>query len=165
MAHTAVAPGRTDADHPLSTAFEYDEAAHAYRATTYEEWCPWGAAGRVFSTADDMLNFAMAHAGATVVDGKPVPARLSDGFRQALRPRTPMPRSKGAMQAFAWVAQPEDPTTHSTMRVKNGGLSGVSSAVVVNPELGIAVVVLTNMEKVGAVERAKQLAGALMQRR
>ncbi|MFT3926657.1 MAG: serine hydrolase domain-containing protein [Myxococcales bacterium] len=161
MNATGVAPGKSDRKHPLSAAFDYDPRSKSYRVVDYGGWCPWGTAGRVFSTADDMLNFASAAAGASSVSGKPVPKKVRDGLQRALAPRTPMPKENGSEQGYAWIVKPEDAKNHSRMRTKNGGLAGISSAVLVNPDLQIAVVVLTNMVKVHSVEAGKAIMNGL----
>ena len=141
MEHTSHPP-KTDPEHPLSVAYGF--RGGKYVRVDYACWVPWGTAGRVFSTADDMVRFIMANVGVSTIDGKKVPEEVLEGMKQALKPRTVL---KGSMrQAFAWDVWPEDEPTHSTIRGKAGGIDGVSAYVSVNPELQYGVVVLLNMK-------------------
>jgi CubicO group peptidase (beta-lactamase class C family) len=161
MNYTTTAPARKDSAHPLSRAFQYDASTQTYNTTPYEGWCPWGTAGRTFSTAHDMLNFVMANVGVTEIEGQTVPTKILDGMVQALIPRFEMPSGNGS-QAFAWVVQPQDRKTKSSTRFKNGGLTGVSSVVLVNPERKFGLVLLTNMMDVSPTAAGQKIMAALM---
>lgn len=162
MNYTTTAPARTDSAHPLSCAYRFDASTQTYQITDYLGWCAWGTAGRTFSTAHDMLNFVMANVGVAEIEGQPVPEMILEGLVQALAPRFEMPAGNGNQQAFAWVVQQQDPSTQSSMRFKDGGLPGVSSAVLVNPERQFGVVLLTNMAHVHAVKAGQEIMGALL---
>jgi CubicO group peptidase (beta-lactamase class C family) len=147
MQHTGHPP-KTDPAHPLAGA--YDCEGGAYRRISYAPWVPWGAAGRVFSTAEDMVRFIMANVGVQRIDGKEVPEKVLEGMRQALLPRVPMAKSDTKQQGFAWEVWPQDPRTGSRLRGKDGAIDGVSAYVAVNPELHYGVVILLNMSGVAA---------------
>ncbi len=137
-------PARPDPAHPLSRPFNYCTDS-GYSTTTYAPWVPWGAAGRTFSTAADMLGFVQAYLGVRVIDGKEVPEKIRAGMRRALEPRASMSAQSASRQAFAWVTWPEELPTKSRISGKAGGITGVSSYVAVNPDLGYGVVTLTNL--------------------
>jgi len=141
-------PPKKDAGHPLSDAFGYCEGD--YRRVEYAPWVPWGAAGRVFSSAADMLRFVQANVGVRTIDGKRVPDRILDGMKEALRPRTGMSKESAQRQAFAWVSWPEELPVKSRIVGKDGGINGVSAYVAVNPDLGYGIVTLTNMGRGGS---------------
>lgn len=143
---TAVVPEGT----PLSKAYAYQN--RAYVEVQYERWCPWGTAGRIYSTASDMINFIMANVGVATINGNPVPETIRQGLVQALTPWSP---KNAQMQALAWVVTP------SGVRIKNGGLTGVSSCVAVNPTQQSGVVVLLNMKNVDATGAAVSIMNAI----
>jgi beta-lactamase class C len=146
MKHTGFPP-KTDAEHPAARAYACQ--GERYVEISYAPWVPWGTAGRLFSTAADMVRFIMANVGVETIDGKDVQAAVLEGIRQALLPRTEMPEAASRLrQGFAWVVWPEDPATKSCLRGKDGGLNGVSAYVAVNPELHYGVIVLLNMKGV-----------------
>jgi CubicO group peptidase (beta-lactamase class C family) len=133
----------------LATPFQFLDGA--YQPIEYAPWCPWGTAGRMFSTAADMLRFLMAAVGERVIDGRPVPPHLLDGIAESLKPRASVRRTmdclglKDAGQAFAWVTfTPE--VDGATITGKAGGLPGVSSYVAVNRERRYGVVAMLNMQ-------------------
>ena len=158
MYHTSHPP-KTDAQHPLSQAYALERGA--YTRIEYDPWAPWGTAGRMFSTAEDMIHFVQANVGVNRIDGKPVPENVLAGMRQALKPRTAGPRSD-LRQAFAWVVWPEeDLPVKSRIHGKDGGLAGVSAYVSVNPDLEYGIVILTNMAHVHAQDAAIAIMKAL----
>ncbi|MDP9120965.1 MAG: serine hydrolase [Acidobacteriota bacterium] len=148
MQHTSY-PSNADRAHPLARA--YDLQGGSYVRIVYAPWVPWGAAGRLFSTAEDMVRFIMANVGVKRIDGKEIPEKVLGGMRQALLPRAEMTQADSSRrQGFAWVVWPEDPQTGSRLRGKDGGLDGVSAYVAVNPELHYGVIVLLNKSGVDA---------------
>jgi beta-lactamase class C len=158
MRHTSHPP-KTDPEHPLAKAYEYKDGK--YVEIPYARWVPWGTAGRVFSTAEDMIRFIQANVGVKTIDGKEVPEKVLEGMRQALLPRTEMTKVTSPLrQGFAWIVWPEDPATKSRLRGKDGGLQGVSAYVAVNPELRYGVILMLNMAHVNA-QRAINLMKAL----
>jgi beta-lactamase class C len=150
MEHTRYPP-KKDAEHPLSEAYSY--GGGAYRTTQYAPWVPWGTAGRVFSTASDMVRFIKGNVGVTTIEGHEVPPIVLDGMKQALLPRTAMTRESPLRQGFAWVVWPEALPVPSQIMGKDGGIDGVSAYVAVNPDLKYGVVVLLNMEGVREIEQ------------
>ncbi len=136
---------------PLATAYAY--ANGAYTAIEYEPWCPWGTAGRMFSTAADMLNFVMAAVGTEVIGGKQVPATVLSGIAQALQPRATIPSAECSGvtitgQGSAWVAWSPEPVHETVIYSKDGALQGVSAYLAVNPALKYGAMVMLNMASV-----------------
>jgi CubicO group peptidase (beta-lactamase class C family) len=134
----------------LATPYDLPEGATAYRPIQYAPWVPWGTAGRMFSTADDMVRFIMAAVGVTTIHGLAVPPRITEGIARALQPRaTSAPYTCDTVtttqQACAWLAWPPDPENGSVICGKDGGLPGVSSYLAVNPALQYGIILMTNM--------------------
>ena len=141
-----------DSTHPLSDAFIYqpNDGAGTYASTDYDPWCPWGLAGRMYSTAEDMLKFVAANAGAATIDGNPVSNNIRHALSLAKSPmmlgQTPDPSKPSPnRQALAWIVFPPLNDGLTWVRGKAGGVTGVNSFVAVSPELGYGVVVLLNM--------------------
>lgn len=147
MRHTSHPP-KWDSKHPLAEAYAYQGGK--YVAIPYAPWVPWGTAGRMFSTAEDMVRFIEANVGVDRIDGKKVPEEILEGMRQAKLPRTST-STPGLLQAFAWVVFPEEPGK-SRIIGKDGGLEGVSAYVAVNPDLQYGVITMLNMANVDAVQ-------------
>lgn len=145
MDHTSHPP-KTDSEHRLSDAYAYGKGK--YVRVRYAGWVPWGTAGRMFSTAEDMTRFIMANVGVSTIDGRKVPEKILEGMAQALFPRTPLSSQPPLWQAFAWDVWPEDFSTRSRIRGKAGGIDGVSAYVSVNPELQYGVIILLNKDHV-----------------
>lgn len=151
MNHTGF-PAITDANHQESEPYYYKSGAkNPYQIGQYEGWCPWGTAGRVYSTARDMIRFIKANVGESVVNKQPVPQTILDGMATA---QTPWPASQtgNVRQALAWVtinANGPYPYSH-----KNGGLNGVSAELTVCPSLKLGVVFLRNLHQFPAPDAA-----------
>ena len=149
-----------DAAHPLSAAYNYCSDS-GYSHVAHAPWVPWGAAGRAYSTAADMMRFVQAYVGERTIDGKEVPERVLAGMRRAVEPRAPMTKSSVLRQGFAWVVSPEELPVKSRISGKAGGINGVSSYVAVNPDLGYGVVTLTNLHYAPAEEATMALMNEL----
>lgn len=144
MAYTS-APPNIDANHPLSEAFVFKNGN--YVVGNYSGWVPWGAAGRLYSTASDMLQFIQANIG--LYSGDDQIAVISDGMSNALSPWAWMGNTQSSnRQGFAWIVWPLDVATRSQIRGKDGGVSGVSSFLSINPEMQYGMILLTNMQGV-----------------
>jgi CubicO group peptidase (beta-lactamase class C family) len=134
----------------LATPYAFNAKSGEYQEIEYLGWCPWGAAGRMFSTAADMVRFIMAAVGVDTIAGTPVPRKVVDGIGQSLQPwagtrdRVPCSGLEASRQAFAWVVWTPEPVHGSVIRSKDGGLPGVSSYLAVNPSLRYGVIVLLN---------------------
>lgn len=153
MVHTQTLPVNNPA---LSAAYVYDEDSGSYQQVEHSGWCPWGPAGRLFSTASDMVNFIMANVGVGTINGMEVPAEILDGMKQAQLPRTQMGSPSENQQAFAWVVRP------SGIVGKNGGLPGCSSYVAVSPAHALGAVVLTNQQGVPVADSTIRLVQGLI---
>lgn len=148
----------------LMPAYAYD-GSQSYQSVGYEGWCPWGAAGRAYSTCEDMLSFVQALVGETTVNGKAVPAILTAGLEQSLTPVSPPVYPSGSSkpemtQALAWVVNGSNPNAQFAW--KDGSLTGISSYVTVCPDLGLGTVILTNMEGVKVGTAADNLTQGLI---
>jgi CubicO group peptidase (beta-lactamase class C family) len=134
----------------LATPYAFNADTGEYQEVEYRGWCPWGTAGRMFSTAADMIRFITAAVGVDTIGGMPVPRKVLDGIAQSLQPwatiADPPPCSglEASRQAFAWVVWTPEPIRGTVIRSKAGGVRGVSSYLAVNPALGYGVIVLLN---------------------
>ena len=145
---TATPPGTS-----LATPYQYDSTTGAYETANYEPWCPWGTAGRMYSSASDMVDFIMANVGITIINGNSVPQDILDGMAQALMPRASMqPPKNDVQQAFAWQVFLPTGSQEGNICGKLGGVVGVSSYVAVNPTLQYGAVILLNMWMPGVVQ-------------
>ncbi|MEM1362283.1 MAG: serine hydrolase [Pseudomonadota bacterium] len=139
-----------------------------YSAVPYQGWCPWGAAGRAYSTCADMLSFVQALVGETSVNNKPVASSLTEALTLSLTPVSPSvyPTNPGGSenpnvtQALAWVVNASNP--NATFASKDGDLAGISSYVTVCPDLKLGTVILTNMKGVSVGPAADTLTQGLM---
>lgn len=158
MHHTSHPP-RSDAKHPLSQAYALEHGT--YTRIDYAPWVPWGTAGRMFSTAEDMIRFVQANVGVRQIDGRTVPETVLAGMQQALKPRTAMSSESELRQGFAWVVWPEELPLKSQIHGKDGGLQGVSAYLSVNPDRRYGVILLTNMAGVPVQPAAISIMNAL----
>ena len=108
----------------------------------------WYAAGRLRSTAHDMISFGEGNLGHEQVNGKPVSAELIAAMQLAQKPIYTMPNGFNK-QAMAWINNMGggNPNLHPVI-VKNGGTSGFGSVIAINPTKDAAIFI--GMNQVGA---------------
>lgn len=103
----------------------------------------WAPAGAVSSTIADMVSFAEAGLGHTIVNDMVIPQTLTKGFSIAQTPYFP-----GAGTGFAGLAWNVTPPVESVgipqIISKDGGLSGFSTQLTLVPDLDFAIVVFVN---------------------
>ncbi len=115
----------------------------------------WAPAGAISSTIRDMTAFASAALGESVVNGKPIDPLVTAGFKVAETPYAcvgPYPFRAGCkgggLSALAWAVSPAVPPSPGPafpeVIVKNGGVPGFSTEVMLMPAQRIAVVVFVN---------------------
>lgn len=133
----------------LADAYMFDQGT--YRVTDYDGWCPWGAAGRMFSTASDMVRFIQGAVGEPVIGGNPVPPAVLAGLEQSLQPwavlhpPTACAGLAARRQALAWIVWNPEPMNGVVFQGKDGGIAGISAYVAVNPQYRYGVILMTNM--------------------
>ncbi|WP_041368184.1 serine hydrolase domain-containing protein [Methylocella silvestris] len=110
----------------------------------------WAPAGALHSTVQNMAIFAQAALGSP---GVFVPPALAAGFKIAQTPRActgPKPSLPKCpaniwLSDLAWATIPEDKINHvPAIVLKNGGLTGFSTEVMLMPARGLGVVVFAN---------------------
>jgi CubicO group peptidase (beta-lactamase class C family) len=106
----------------------------------------WFAAGSLRSTALDMLRFGEANLGHHEVDGKVVPDELIAAMKAAQAPIYTMPSGKAKL-GMTWVNNlGVDAPGASVEILKNGGTSGFSTVILLNPDQDIAVFIAVDQE-------------------
>lgn len=129
----------------------------------------WAPAGALHSTIRDMSVFAAAAAGLPLPPASSVTPAMAAGFKIAETPYAcsgPLPNlprcpAGSLLSGLSWAIQPEDKANKvPAIIMKNGGLSGFSTQVMLMPARGLAVVVFVNSngststgEKEGEAER------------
>lgn len=152
-----------DPDPSFVAPYTYQNGAYTPGAS-YSGWCPWGAAGRCYSTCADMVTFSEAIIAAVEAVDTGTASTLQHGLVQSITPVSPRVTVpiKGNIceMALAWVVDGTNPQTPFVF--KDGGLTGVSSFVTVAPKNGIATVILTNLHGVGVQEAGRALTTGLL---
>lgn len=100
-------------------------------------WDPWGAAGALRSSAEDMMIYVQAYLGVTNIGGISVPPVLTAGMQAAIQP-TNVNAPNGNKMGFGWVV------TTAGIVYKDGGHVGFSSWVGLVPASQIGLVILLN---------------------
>jgi hypothetical protein len=95
-----------------------------------------------------MISFGEVCLGHTEVNGKPVSAELNAAMQLAQKPIFSMPT--GNKQAMAWINNIREP---SPVIMKNGGIAGFGSGIVVCPTKDAAIFIV--MKQAGAQPIAK----------
>jgi CubicO group peptidase (beta-lactamase class C family) len=112
----------------------------------------WAAAGRIKSTIRDMSRFTAAALGETITGQRPIDPNVTAGFKLAQIPfacQGPNPLLPCAppttQSGLAWGITPADETNRFPEEVlKNGGLPGFSTQVLLMPTQHMGVVVFVN---------------------
>ncbi|MCI0598072.1 MAG: serine hydrolase [Beijerinckiaceae bacterium] len=129
----------------------------------------WAPAGALLSTVRDMSIFAAAASGFAPSPPSVISPAIAAGFKIAQTPyacQEPIPEPPTCpagtlLSALSWAIQPQDKVNNvPAIVLKNGGLSGFSTQVMLMPARGLAVVVFVNSngstspgEKEGEAER------------
>jgi serine-type D-Ala-D-Ala carboxypeptidase/endopeptidase len=100
-------------------------------------WAPWGAAGALRSSAEDMMIYVQAYLGVTQIGGISVPPALTAGMQVAIQP-TSFSAPDGNKMGFGWVVTPKG------IVFKDGAHVGFSSWVGLVPASQIGLVILVN---------------------
>ncbi len=121
----------------MATGYSY--ANGVYTPQPPFPWVPWGAAGALRSSAEDMMTYVQAYLGLTTIGGVSVPPALTAGMQAAIQPTSvSIPNSNNKM-GFGWVVTPDG------IVFKDGGHEGFSSWVGLVPASQIGLVIMLNM--------------------
>jgi CubicO group peptidase (beta-lactamase class C family) len=114
----------------------------------------WAAAGALKSSASDLVKLCQLYLGQQAIGGNPVSLNLSLGARFALQPLIQNALTdESAFTAMAWQVATEDIEGGFNLRVvKDGGLQGFASYVVLVPAIKLGVVILRSNNQSTAAE-------------
>lgn len=162
---TALSMTRTGTWRPPFNAdwasYAFNFADGAYQPVSYEPWVPWGAAGRVYSTCADMMNFVQANVGVSQIGGKTISQTILDGMQTAQEPWAPPEGNGYWRQAFAWMIF-KSAKKGVKFCGKAGGVTGVNSFITVCKDEKLGVVILTNMRGTFPETAAKAITEGLI---